>query len=242
MADADEPDDAGDDPDRGIIRHGPKADFEFAVGDSETIKSVEAHIARHVGPVESVFHELVSDKVHLDVHFVKAGDGRPCHVLVTSGMSDRPMTLPDGIDAPEYAELLICLPPDWKLSQEDFEDEANYWPVRWLKTLARLPHDYRTWLGAGHTVPNGDPPEPFADNTDLCGMLVLPPVRFGDDFPVLEAGGKRVGFYALIPLHADEMEFKLEHGAGDLLDRFDAAGVDEVVDVARPSVCGPDAG
>jgi hypothetical protein len=221
-------------------RYKAPAPFEFAVGSSETIEAVEAHITRHVGPVESVFHEIVSDKVHLDVHFVKAGDGRPCHVLVTSGMSDRPMTLPEGVDAPEYAELLICLPPDWKLSQEDFGDEANYWPVRWLKTLARLPHDYRTWLGAGHTVPNGDPPEPFADNTDLCGMLVLPPVRFGDDFPVLEAGGKRIGFYALIPLYADEMAFKLEHGTGDLLDRFDAAGVDEVVDIGRPSVCGPD--
>ena len=30
----------------------------------------------------------------------------------------------------------MSLPPDWKLGQEG---EEWYWPIRWLKILARLP-------------------------------------------------------------------------------------------------------
>ena len=39
----------------------------------------------------------------------------------------------------ERAELAIALPADWKLDQESMKDEKWYWPIRLLKSLARLP-------------------------------------------------------------------------------------------------------
>ncbi len=220
-----------------ILRHRNQGDFEYAAGDEATIEAVSNHITQHIGPIDFVFHELISDKVHIDVHVVKPRPDRPYITLVTSGMSDRPMTVPPGVEAPQFAELLVCLPPDWPLSQESFEDEANYWPIRWLKQLARLPHDYRTWLGFGHSVPNGDPAEPFADNTDFCCMLVLPPVRFGDDFQLLEMpDGKQIAFYALVPLYAEEMEMKLRRGTNALLEEFDRIGITELIDLDRPNL------
>ena len=65
----------------------------------------------------------------------------------------------------ERAELAIALPADWKLDQESMKDEKWYWPIRLLKSLARLPINCDSWLGHGHTVENR---EPFADNTKLC--------------------------------------------------------------------------
>src|SRR5262245_31898962 len=130
-----------------IYRHRDPGEFEPTAGDEETIRAVEGHIDAHLGGAPWVFHEIVSDKVHIDVHMVGPTEARPFHTLVTSGMSERPMTLPDGVEASAYAELCISLPADWDLRQEAFGDENVYWPVRWLKTLARLPHDYRTWLG-----------------------------------------------------------------------------------------------
>ena len=64
------------------------------------VDRIARHIERCLGPVESVFHELISDQVHLDVHWVKPTRGRPYHFLVTSGMSDRPMPVPAALDAP----------------------------------------------------------------------------------------------------------------------------------------------
>jgi hypothetical protein len=155
-------------------------------------------------------------------------------------MSDRPMTLPKGVDAHEYAELCISLPADWDLRQEAYADENVYWPIRWLKTLARLPHDYRTWLGFGHTVPNGDPPEPFADGTEFCGLIVLPPVHLPRGFRVLQTtAGKEVEFFAVVPLYREEMEFKLRNGARALLDLFTENDVTPVVAPGRVNVCRP---
>jgi len=227
-----------------IWRHqSRKRDFEVATGDSESIKKIGEHLARHVGPVASVFHEIVSDLVHVDVHLVEPTPERNFYTLVTSGMSDRAMAAPEQYRDLRHAELLVCLPPTWQLTQEAFKDEANYWPVRWLKMLARLPHEYKTWLFASHTVPNGDPARPFAANTELCCALLLRPVLFGRAFRTLRIDDeKAVHFLALVPLHREEMEFKLNQGNDALVELLDAGDVTELLDVRRPNVCAKSGG
>jgi hypothetical protein len=222
-----------------VYRHPARQrEFEPAFGDSRTIEAVSRHVGRYVGKVAHVFHETISDLVHVDVHLVPPQPNRPFVTLVTSGMSERPMTLPPGCDAPAYAELLVCLPPSWPLDQEDFKDEANFWPIRLMKFLARLPHAYATWLGFGHTVPNGDPPEAYDPSTDLCCALIVPPSLFDERFNELAlSDDKVVQFYAVVPLYREEMEFKLKHGTEELLRRFAAAGICELLDPRRPNVC-----
>jgi hypothetical protein len=153
-------------------------------------------------------------------------------------MSDLPMTVPDGCDDLKYAELMIGLPPEWPMDQKAWSDESHYWPIRWLKLLARLPHEYKTWLGFGHTIPNGDPPEPFADDVDFCCALVVPPVAVPEEFRELVINEeKTIHFYAFVPLYREETIFKLKKGADPLLDRFDAKGVNEIFNPNRANVC-----
>lgn len=233
-----------DDPERSaagnpIYRHQSRErDFELAHGDEQSIEAIGRHIERHVGPVAGVFHELVSDLVHVDVHRVAPTRERPYHTLVTSGMSDRPMAAPEGCEECRFAELVICLPPDWRVEDKDFKDERNYWPFRWLKVLARLPHEYQTWLYEAHTVPNGDPPEPFADDTKLCGVALARPTLFGPRFGRLKvAKGKVVEFLTVLPLYEEEMTYKLAKGFDALAARLHAAGVTELLDLRRRNVC-----
>ena len=55
-----------------VLRHKERSiPFEMAIGDSENIEAISEHIAEHIGPVDSVFHEIISDLVHIDVHVVK---------------------------------------------------------------------------------------------------------------------------------------------------------------------------
>jgi hypothetical protein len=102
------------------------------------LEQISAHIEAHLGPVATVFHEIVSDTVHIDVHVVLPTEESPYARLVTSGMSDLPM--PGDNDVPRYLELVATLPGDWRLDRASFEDERWYWPVRLLKQLARFPH------------------------------------------------------------------------------------------------------
>lgn len=219
-----------------IYQHGEPTAWEAPAGE-EFIEEISAHIEAHLGPVETVFHEIVSDTVHIDVHVVKPTAECPFIRLVTSGMSDLPMTTPDRPDIPRHVELLVTLPPDWRLDQTSFEDEAWYWPIRLLKSLARLPHKHRTWLGWGHTVPNGDPPEPYADNTDLCGAILLPSITAPEAFRELHIPGeKSITFYAVVPLHEREMDLKLRSGTDALTELFGKKRVTDVVAIRRKDV------
>jgi hypothetical protein len=200
-------------------------------------ETIVRHIERHLGPVEAVFHELVSDAVHLDVHWVKAAPARPVHLLVTSGMSDRPMNVPAGVDAPRLVELVATLPERWAIGTDAFGDENWYWPVRQLKTLARFPHKYDTWLGEGHTVTNDDPPQPLAPGTRLCGAILLPPQHAPAAFRELALGdGRSIRFLGVVPVYDDEMTFKTRAGTEALLERFRKAGITDAIEPARPSV------
>jgi hypothetical protein len=222
------------------------APFELASGDEDTIAAISDHIERHLGPIAGVFHELISDQVHLDVYIVAPSADFPFYTLVTSGMSDRPMAVPpeaDPDEAPPYAELCILLPSTWPLpapgedSAEAFEDENVYWPIRWLKMVARLPHEYHTWLGFGHTIPNGEEAEPFADDTEQGCMLLLTAISLPEEFQTLQVrSNKTVQFYTLYPLYREEMELKMNQGVGALLDRFEEYNISDVLDLTRPNV------
>lgn len=221
-----------------IMVHSREKDFTPPQGE-EHIEAIGAHIERHLGPVSGVFHEIISDLVHIDVHVVPATEQFPYLRLVTSGMSDLPMTVPDEVDAdvPRYMELMVTLPADWPISQDAFEDERNYWPVRLLKGLARLPHEYDTWLGFGHTIPNGHPSEPYAPGVGFDGAIVLPPVTTPEDFAELALeDGKVISFMTIIPLYPEEMDLKLKKGAEALLDRFHAKNIQDVIEPGRVNV------
>lgn len=193
-----------------------------------------------LGEVDEVFHEIVSDLVHIDVHHVKPQQDHPFHKLVTSGMSDRPMTAPPGAEDQRFAELVVVLPPEWDVSMDAFKREENYWPIRLMKILARLPHEYDTWLWWGHTVPNGEPPAPYAPNNTFTGAIITPALTLPQEFFELKISmDKTICFFAVIPLYTEEMELKLRKGADALFDRFDNAEVNEIIDMRRKNVCAP---
>lgn len=224
-----------------MLRHAapPKQD-ELVAGSAENIEAISDHIERHVGPVHMVFHEIASTTVHVDIHHVAATPTRPFHHLVTSGMSDRAMTVPAGEEASRFAELLVALPADWPLTRKAFEDEGNYWPIRTLKTLARLPHEHETWLGPGHTVGNGEPPQPYAPGTDLCGSLLLVPMTVPAEFGTLSLPtGAEIQFLQVFPVYAEEMQLKIERGTDALLELLERNRVPLEIDPRRRSVCRP---
>lgn len=99
-------------------------------------------------------------------------------------MSDLPMTVSDGAPASPYAELMICLPPDWPV-KSPMSDRRAYWPVRLLKTIARLPHEYRTWIGAWHSVLNGDPAALYAP---FNGVVITPVLNCPDEARTITTG------------------------------------------------------
>jgi hypothetical protein len=218
--------------------------YDQVIGDAivgpESTRNLEriiAHVERHVGPVEQVIHETESQFVHVDILQVPPSRDRDYHVLVTSGLSDRPMRAPEGCEDCRYAELYLCLPAIWPLATDDLKDERINWPIRLLQTLGRFPHVFGAWLWLYHTLPNFDPTEPYADDTDLCGAMLGPPVSLPMGFASLEGqDSPPIYFFSVLPLHQAEMDFKIKHGAEAMLAKlFQQGGISDIVDPARKS-------
>jgi hypothetical protein len=205
--------------------------------DDEEAQRWGEHLHEHLGGDYSVFHELISDTIHLDVLVFPATEARAHHVLVTQGMSALPMTVPEGAEDLRFCELLVALPGDWVIEGDEADEERWYWPMRLLKSIARLPHLYETWIGVGHTIPNGDPIEPYAHETEQCCAIVTPLLLFGQTMDLCQVSDeKTIRLYSLTPIYEDEMGYKLEHGYEKLFEKMAERSLTELIDPTRRSV------
>jgi tetratricopeptide (TPR) repeat protein len=199
----------------------------------DELDRLEDHIQRYFGSYQNVFHEISSPDIHVDIAVIEPTAEHHYYTLVTMGMGAHRMEAPPDLEHLERAELLISLPGDWNLEEASLAEEKWYWPLRWLKILARLPLAEHTWLGWGHTIPNEGP---FAENTELCGVLLLNPGTFGEAASTCAIPGGQINFYQLVPIYNEEMEFKINNSAENLLEFFDDEML-KCVTLDRRNVC-----
>ena len=188
----------------------------------------EAVYEKIFGEALSVSHEVVPLAPHVDVYTFRrtAKDGRGVYSLVTGGMSDLPMTLPREVTgALRRAELIFyCAEP---------RDEY----ITTLRWLAHFSHSYKTCLGFGHTIPNGNPPAPFWGSDVLDTLLFMPPIVVRDQTlpDELEIAGDPVHFLWVVPITTAECNLKLQKGFEAILDLFEKNRHPHVFDPSRKS-------
>ena len=123
----------------------------------EEWEAVEAHLEQYFGHCDNVFHEIISPDIHVDIFIMNPTPERNYYILSTFGMGAHRMNVPEELAGRklERAEILVALPPDWQVENGD---ERWYWPLRWLKILARLPIQEDGWLGWGTPWPTPTTP------------------------------------------------------------------------------------
>ncbi|MBQ6586257.1 MAG: suppressor of fused domain protein [Coriobacteriales bacterium] len=208
----------------------------YVYSDQE-LEEFDAYVERAFGPYDSVLHEIASPDIHLDVVIVPPSPGRDHLMLLTMGAGAYRMDVPSQFAKYEleYAEYAICLPADWNLESGD---DRDYWPVRLLKDAGRLPVSCDTWLGYGHTMQNDEDGSPYAPGVGFnSAMLAALPQADGKVAELRMSNGKLINFYLLLPLYPEELAFKFEHGADDLIDLLAETDGFPVLDVARRNCC-----
>ena len=171
-----------------------------------------AAYAKIFGEVLQVWADEESRRPRIDVREYKrrAADGSGVYSLVTSGMSDLPMNVPNQLKAPRRVELVLyCAEP-----------QPQY--VETLRWIAHFPHDQKTWVGSAHTIPNGDPPAPFWGSAILNTILLMPTIVQRDQKlkDELMIAGEGVDLLWVVPLTQAECELKLAKGLDAILDLF----------------------
>ena len=210
----------------------------YVYSDKE-LNKVSAYIEHQYGEYEEVMHEIVSFDVHLDVAMVPPTEEQPYYKLVTMGAGAYRMDVPKEFKPYklERAEYVIFLPKDWDIKSSKEED---YWPIRMLKDVARLPILTESWLTYGHTVQMNEDASPVAENTQFNSCVLIGSIgKNNQDVEPLKTGlfGKTINFYQIYPLYNEEMEFKLEHSLDELSERIRVEDMDPVVNIHRKNYC-----
>lgn len=208
-------------------------------------KEIQQHMNKcFPNRTERVFFDHRNDFVQVDIHILEAPTKQDFHVLYTVGMSALAMRLPESF-YPEYqmlehAELIALLPAEWKLT-EPAEGEAYsnslWWPVDLLQYLARFPHEYQSWLGWGHTIPNSERYVSYdEETTKLCGTMLS---ALHENISMFHTkNGTLINLYALLPLYQEEIAFQQKEGTEALLQKLSGInGFGMIFFPDRPNVC-----
>lgn len=199
------------------------------------IDKISEYIAQQYGEFEMVGHEVVSSDIHCDIVIVPPTPKQPYYKLVTMGAGAYKMNVPKELksNVNDRAEYVVFLPKDWNLESDKEED---YWPIRMLKTVARLPIWSDDWLGYRHTVNLTEDRSPVAGNTEFNSCTLVPSVgKDGQLVKPLKLGffGKKVSFFQIYPLYQEELEFKMNHSFDELMDRIDDDDLFPLINIRR---------
>ena len=213
-----------------IIRH-DAIEPQFGLSnepDAKFRQMREAVYERLFGKAVNVSHEVLPQIPHVDVYVYRRSRGDQfVYSLVTSGMSDLAMTLPRraSTDIPRRVELVFyCSEP-----REEY--------INTLRWVAHFPHNSKSFLGYGHTMPNGNPPAPFWGSAELDTLFFVPPIVKKDQtLPAeLQVEGDPVHFLWVVPLTTAECNFKLKNGFGAMMNLFKEHRHPHVFDPQRKS-------
>lgn len=198
------------------------------------------HIEKYVGKIEKSIHDQAFDLAPLSVHIIpKTHDGKG-RALVTTGLSVLAMHPPPQLKEFKYSELIIRIPKDWPLPFKEIKNDEFLWPIQELLHLMRYIHSNQQWFFDMHTFGNGDPPLPYASNTNFCGFLfTLPLFSLPPKFCELKIDdSKTIIFLQLLPLYKEEMDYAITNTSEALLEKYEKLNLPDYIDLKRDSAVG----
>lgn len=151
-------------------------------------------------------------------------------VLVTNGLSEYTMPVPELYQGKEHIELYFCLPNYWDLNEENMK-----WVYTWLHKMSNYLIDKKTWFGYGHTIPSGADKGPISTTMKQNHFLLAPPQFLTQELIPIDLEDKNIHFLSIIPIFQDELNFKNHKGTYKLLELFKQKNITEKLDDFRLS-------
>ncbi len=189
------------------LRETTKPDYD------RTHRRIRGTMRENLGPL-SDWKDSVPGEPPIEICLIPANENSSVHTLFTVGLSDHP--LPRGRWKQTCCELKVMLPADWPTGDEPRSSIDHAWPLEWLKKIAgelrqadRMPDEPILFM-------NGEPPKGLAEETELCGWLLMQALGESIDAPDY----RYVGIYAIFPIYTDEAAYAREHGSDALAREF----------------------
>lgn len=179
-------------------------------------------------------HEIETQAGDIPLLMLDLESKSPVTVLMTNGLSNYKMPVPEKMEGYEYNELYFCLPSYWEW--EDQENPSMNWVFDWIQRLAKYVIEKETWFGHGHTMPAGKDMNPLSPTMKQNHFILLSPQLLEEELAPVNLGEKTVNFLAIVPIFPDEMDYKQGKGTFKFLQKLQSKGVTEKLDDFRATV------
>lgn len=158
----------------------------------------------------------------------------PVTVIVTNGLSNYKMPVPENLAGFEFNELYFCLPSYW--NWEEVENPQMNWIFPWIQRLAKHVVEKNSWFGHGHTIPCGKEMHALSNTMLQNHFFLSQPILLENELAPISVNEKMVHFLAIIPIFGDEMDYKQGKGTLKLMRKFLSNGITEKLDDYRGTV------
>ncbi|WPP42985.1 suppressor of fused domain protein [Paenibacillus hunanensis] len=237
-----------------IVEHNPRIR-------ATSRKDLEAHIEQHYGRITGCIPGASNDAGDAEIYLAAPGSHLPFQTLVTYGNSFWRGMIPAGHDT-GYVELVVHLPPDAQLTEQNWEQSPYAWVVRMLRHFGSEIMQRGYWIGQWLVYPhqneddlsdsyremfslNGLPAHttliPYDTTTDYCGVMVVPPypgsaeafkMTYRDE-GVADPEEWPIYFQTLLPLYAEEIQYYFSNGQEKTVEKLLSGGIDALFDLRR---------
>ena len=202
----------------------------------EEANQLENFVKNKFGEYTSVYHELYSPDIHLDILVVPPTNKDNYYKLITKGMGAYQMNVPNDLKdyAIDRAELVVYLPHDW-----DFKQKDNGWVISLLKVIARTPIFENGWIGYGQTFSqNVEGTIPYSPNTTFSNAILFDSNDYLKDKNELYMQSKgRINFFQVVPIYREEMIYAKLNGAENLSEILSKEFKQPIVNNIRKNCC-----
>lgn len=156
-------------------------------------------------------------------------------IVMTNGLSNFKMPVPEKFADRSFNELYFCLPSYWEVDLNSPSD----WTYSWIQKLAKHVVTKNTWFGPGHTIPNGNPPQALSTTMKQNHFILFEPILLNEMLKPLTISegelSKTIYFLSIVPIFNDELDYKMGISTFKFLQKFTAQGNSELLDDFRGS-------
>ncbi len=165
------------------------------------IKAREEAYERAFGVKAQILHSTDRKAPHVDLYVFPSAGQRDFVAIVTGGMSDLPMPVPEGSAAAAHVELVMGV------------GQQQHWATNLLKLVAEYPFDQGTFYDIHHTVPFGGE---LGEGSSLSAFLFVRPRFLPEELAQFEFDGRRIRFLQAVAITTAEHQFAVAQGSDKL--------------------------
>jgi hypothetical protein len=203
------------------------------------------HIEQNIGKIDKIFNN-VSNLYNLELFYIKNSEKYNCQIIITHGISNKEMNVPDDIKDYKFAEIILFLPKDWKIEENNFkiEQDDSGWPIYNIINTAEAIYKGNFFIYTGVSVLNMSQEKNvknYGKKNNFIATIFRKPVLLGNETSKMtiyvdKRKNKNIYFYMPLFLYREEYNYRTVIDRKMFIEKLNKE-IPDILDEKRKNIC-----